>query len=155
MKGSKLFYLMVLILPWLTIPLLGKKSFKQYAPAAAFICAFTKAIDIFGEKKKWWKFYRGIPPFDSMNFFNLGPYFVTSLWMLKMYFGKFPIYLFSNLLLHIGFIFFGGLRLVKHFKIFSLVKLSKTQYLAIDVFRAFLLYGFQIFYDISRKNQSV
>lgn len=155
MKGSKLFYLMVLILPWLTIPLLGNRTFKRYAPAAAFICAFTKVIDIYGEKKKWWKFYRGIPPFDSMNFFNLGPYFVTSLWILKMTYGKFTIYLFSNIILHICFIFLGGLKLVKHFKFFTLVRLTKIQYFFIDVIRAFLLYGFQILYDFYKKNKPV
>lgn len=155
MKGSKLFYLLVLILPWLTIPLLGNRAFKRFAPAAAFICAFTKAIDIYGEKKKWWKFYRGIPPFNSMNFFNLGPYFVTSLWILKMTYGKFPIYILTNIILHIGFIFLGGVKLVRFFKIFTLVKLTKVQYFAIDVSRALLLYGFQMFYDFSNKNKAM
>jgi hypothetical protein len=80
MKNSKLFLLAILFLPWLTIPLLGRNAFKKYLPAAIFICTFTKAIDIFGEKKKWWRFYKGIPPLNSMNFFNFGFYFVSSLW---------------------------------------------------------------------------
>ncbi|MCM3692187.1 hypothetical protein [Neobacillus niacini] len=149
MKNSKLFYTALLILPWLTVPLLGRNSFKKYLPAAIFICTFTKAIDIFGENKKWWRFYKGIPPFDSMNFFNFGPYFVTSLWMLKMTYGKFPLYLISNMILHICFIYLGGINLVKRYKIFSLVKLTKFQYFAIDLLRGLLLYSFQNINDFS------
>ncbi|QQK75257.1 hypothetical protein HUG15_06415 [Salicibibacter cibarius] len=143
-KHSKKYVLLiVLILPWLTVPLLGSKAFKRFLPAAIFICTFTKAIDIFGQNKKWWTFYKGIHSFDSMNFFNFGPYLVTSLWVLKMTYGNLPLYFISNTILHICFIYFGGLRIVKHFKIFSLVKLTRFQYLLIDVLRGLLLYGFQ------------
>jgi hypothetical protein len=151
MKNSKVFLLSLLILPWLTIPLLGKNTCKKFLPAAIFICTFTKAIDLFGEKKEWWKFYKGIGPFDSMNFFNLGPYFVTSLWMLKWTYGKFTLYLMINSALHILFIFFGGLKFVKYFKIFSMRKLSKPHYLLIDLLRAILLYGFQYIVDLRTK----
>lgn len=152
MKKRKLFLLGVLIIPWLTIPLLGRKSFKKYYSSALSICLFTKVIDIFGEKKKWWRFYKGIPPLDSMNFFNFGPYFITSLWMLKMTYGKFRSYLISNLILHISFIYLGGLKLVKRYKIFSLEKLTKFQYLTIDFLRALLLYSFQYINDLRHKN---
>ncbi|WP_147533326.1 hypothetical protein [Bacillus marasmi] len=151
MKNSKSFYLAILFLPWLTLPFLGRNAFKKFLPAAIFISIFTKAIDIFGEKKRWWRFYKGIPPFDSMNFFNLGPYFVTSLWILKMTYGKFPVYLISNIVLHICFIYLGGLNFVKRFKIFTLVKLTKFKYLLIDFFRALLLYNFQYINELRKK----
>ncbi|WP_075981810.1 hypothetical protein [Bacillus massilinigeriensis] len=154
MKNPKFFYIALLILPWLTVPLLGRNSFKKYLPAAIFISTFTKAIDLFGERKKWWRFYKGIPPLDSMNFFNFGPYFVTSLWMLKMTYGKFPLYLISNLILHICFIYFGGLKFVHRYKIFTLDKLTKSQYLAIDFLRALLLYSFQYVTNISKNTKS-
>jgi hypothetical protein len=107
MKNQKLFLLAILIVPWLTVPFLGRSAFKKYLPAAIFISTFTKAIDLFGEQKKWWRFYKGIPPLDSMNFFNFGSYFVSSLWILKLTYGKFPIYLISNTILHICFIYLG------------------------------------------------
>jgi hypothetical protein len=152
LKNQKLFYIALLILPWLTVPFLGRSSFKKFLPAAIFISTFTKAIDLFGEKKNWWRFYKGIPPLDSMNFFNFGPYLVTSLWALKMTYGKFPLYLISNLILHICFIFLGGVKLVSHFKIFTLEKLTKFQYLAIDFLRALLLYAFQFISEKSAKS---
>jgi hypothetical protein len=155
MKNTKLFYLALLILPWLTVPFLGRNSFKKYLPAAIFMSTFIKVIDLFGEKKKWWRFYKGIPPLNSMNFFNFGPYLVTSLWMLKMTFGKFPFYLISNTILHICFTYLGGLKFVKRYKIFSLEKISKFQYLAINFLRALLLYSFQYINNFSHTTKKL
>ncbi|MEH7116882.1 hypothetical protein V7128_05570 [Neobacillus vireti] len=142
MKNQKLLLLSLLVLPWLTVPLLGRKSFKRFLPTAIFMCTFTKALDFYGEKKNWWKFYGGIGPLNSMNFMNFGPYLVTSLWVLKMTFGKFPLYMITNTLLHMSFIF-GGLKYVKDFKIFSLENLTKFQYMSINLIRALSLYTFQ------------
>lgn len=144
----------MLVLSWLTIPLLGKKALKKYYPSALFICIVTKLLDEFGQRKKWWKFYKGIPPLDSMNFFNFGPYFVSSLWILKMTYGKFIFYLISNVILHIIFIYFGGVKIVSRFKIFSLVHLSKFQYFLIDFLRAILLYGFQNIVEYFKGNKN-
>ncbi|WP_413306006.1 hypothetical protein AA0X95_04880 [Bacillus sp. 1P10SD] len=142
MKNQKLLLLSLLVLPWLTVPLLGSKAFKRFLPTAIFMCTFTKALDFYGEKKNWWKFYNGIGPFESMNFMNFGPYLVTSLWILKVTFGKFPLYIISNTLLHMSFIF-GGLKVVEDNKIFSLENLTKVKYLAINFLRALVLYAFQ------------
>jgi len=153
MKHSKIFYIALLVLPWLTVPFLGRDSLKKYLPAAIFMSTFTKALDLFGEKKKWWRFYKGVLSLDSMNFFNFGPYLLTSLWMLKMTYGKFPLYIISNLILHICFIFLGGIKLVDRYRIFTLDKLTKFQYLAIDVLRALLLYGFQFLNHLGQNSK--
>ncbi|NHC42870.1 hypothetical protein G6549_23510 [Bacillus sp. MM2020_1] len=142
MKNQKLFLISLLVLPWLTVPFLGRKACKRFLPTAIFMCTFTKALDFYGEKKTWWKFYKGVGPFDSMNFMNFGPYLVTSLWILKMTFGRFPLYIISNTVLHMSFIF-GGLKFINNYKIFSLEDLSKLKYLAINFLRAMVLYGFQ------------
>ncbi|MFB6465503.1 hypothetical protein ACE38V_01665 [Cytobacillus sp. Hz8] len=142
MKKSKLLLVAMLILPWLTVPLLGKNTLKKYWPASIFISVFTKYLDVFGERNRWWKFYKGIWPFNSMDFLNLGPYLVSSLWMLKATYGKFFLYLVANTLLHILFIFIG-LNYLKQIKILSLVNLTKIRYLFIHISRAILLYGFE------------
>ncbi len=153
MKNRKLFLLALLILPWLTIPFMGKNMLKKYLPATIFIKTVTIALDIYGEKKKWWRFYRGIPPFNSMNFFDFGPYFVASLWILKLTYGKFRFFLITNFILHILFIS-KGIKYAKKYKIFSLINLSRLQYLVIDFLRAILLYAFQYMVDLSHTNKS-
>jgi hypothetical protein len=143
MKNSKLFYISLLILPWLTVPFLGKSSFKKFLPAALFMVTFTKALDLLGEKKKWWRFYKGLPALDSITIFNFGPYFVTCLWILKAFYGKFRLYLIFSFILHICFTYLGGVKFFHHFKIGSLIKLKKIQLLAIYSLRSLLLYAFQ------------
>ncbi|MCQ6281707.1 hypothetical protein [Bacillus sp. EB600] len=152
MKKSKLL-LVLLILPWLTVPFLGVNAFKKYLPSALFICTFTKALDMFGEKKKWWRIYKGIGPLDSMNFFNWGPYFVSALWMLKMSYGKFPLYLLINAINHIIFTFFG-LKQLKRYKI-ALVNIKKFPYLMLLTLRELVLYGFQLISDLKKSNYKV
>lgn len=142
MKNSKIFLLLMLVLPWLTLPLMGINKVKKYLPAAIFICTFSKAISIFGESKKWWKCDKGIFDLKNIDFFILGPYFATGIWMLKRTYGDFPLYLISNTLLHISFIYLGGVKLAEHFKIFSLKKLSKFQYLLINIVRGISFYAF-------------
>lgn len=99
-------------------------------------------------------FIKGFPPLNSMNFFNFGPYLVTSLWMLKMTFSKFPLYLISNTILHILFTFLG-LKYLKSYKIASLVKLTRIQYIAINFLRALFLYGFQYINDFSHSKKAL
>jgi hypothetical protein len=132
---------------------MGKNTLKKYLPATIFIKVVTIALDIYGEKKKWWKFHRGIPPFNSMNFFDFGPYFVTTLWILKLTYGKLRLFLITNFFLHILFIS-KGIKYAKKYKIFSFINLSKFQYLVIDFLRAILLYTFQYIVDLSLINKS-
>ncbi|MBM7680760.1 hypothetical protein JOD43_000924 [Pullulanibacillus pueri] len=148
MKSSKkLLLLAMLIVPWLTLPLLGRKNIKKYFLSALLMCIFTKGIDVFGRKKNWWEFYKGIRPLNSMDMLNLGPYFIMSFWMLRLTYGRFLLYLLSNSLLHYWFIFKGGLKFTSQHKILSLVKLTKFQYLIVDFCRALLLYAFQFSKD--------
>jgi hypothetical protein len=153
MKNPKVFMIALLVVPWLTLPLLGRKAFKRFLPTAIFMCTFTKALDFYGEKKNWWKFYNGIGPFDSMNFMNFGAYLVTSLWVLKLTFGKLPLFIISNTLLHVTFIF-GGLKFVDGFKIFSLEQLTKFQYLVLSFFRCLILYAFQYITELNPLKKS-
>ncbi|GGE45372.1 hypothetical protein GCM10011391_25270 [Pullulanibacillus camelliae] len=60
----------------------------------------------------------------------------------------------SNTTLHILFTYFG-LKYVKRFKIFSLVELTKFQYLIIDIIRAVLLYSFQRITDLSHGKELI
>lgn len=154
MKDSKMFLLAMLIIPWLTVPFLGKNEIRKYLPAAIFMSIFTKALDLYGEKKKWWQFYKGKFDIHNMNFFNFGPYLVTSLWMLKLTYRKFPLFLVANSLLQFLFIAFG-LKYIRKHKIFSLTKLTKTQYLFIDLIRTIVLYSFQYISDLKLLNKSM
>lgn len=146
MKNSKLLLIAIAVIPWLTIPLLGRRSFRTFFPASLFMYNFLKVVSVIGKRKKWWGLYEGIPPLNSMDFFMFGPYFITSLWMLKWSYGKFSRFLIYNALLHIVYIFLG-LKYMKRYRILN-VKLSKIQYLGYHFSRTLLLYAFEF---IKRK----
>lgn len=149
MRNAKLL-LAILIVPWLTIPFVGRDSLRRFMPAAIFIAIVTKIMDSFGEKRKWWRFYHGISLFNSMDFMNLGPYMVSSIWLLKVTYGKFLSYFVSNKIMHFLFIIFG-LRYIGAHKIFTLKKMNKFQYWTTHMVRAFALYAFQFFKEYLQK----
>lgn len=151
-KKSKIL-LFLFILPWLTVPFIGVKDLKKYLPSALFNCTFTKALDMFGENKKWWHFYRGIGPLDSMNFLNFGPYFVISLWMLKISFGKFPLYFMINVASHILYTFIG-LKYLKRYKIVTLENMKKFPYIMLLTLRGLILYSFQLITDLNKQQKN-
>nr|WP_295972539.1 hypothetical protein [uncultured Bacillus sp.] len=149
MNRSKMLWSLLLV-PWLTLPFIGRYALKRFMSAAIFIIIFTKLLDSYGEKRKWWKFYKGYSLLNSMDFLLLGPYFVISIWMLKLTYGKFLTFFISNKLLHMIFIFFG-LQYLDGFRIFSLKKLSKFQYWSTHIIRALVLYAFQFIKEKLQK----
>jgi hypothetical protein len=140
------FFLALLLVPWLTVPFLGKQNFKKYLPAALFSCFFTKVLDMTGQRRKWWRYYKGIGPIDSMNFFNFGPYLVISMWFLRMTYGKFPLYLILNTISHVVYIFIAE-KPLKRYKIGRLVKMKLPTYFGLLSLRGLVLYGFQMLID--------
>lgn len=38
---DKLIYIIIMIIPWLTVLILGKKDFKRFTPGALYICIFV------------------------------------------------------------------------------------------------------------------
>lgn len=66
--------------------------------------------------------------------------------MLKISYGKVPLYLIINIINHIIFTFLG-LKYLKLYKIASLVKIKGFPYLVLLTFRGLVLYGFQFVMD--------
>ncbi|MCM3239032.1 hypothetical protein M3589_15010 [Heyndrickxia oleronia] len=131
----KIILICLLVIPWLTIPFLGKNTIKKFSPAATFIIILTKVLDIIGKHKKWWYL-------RNENFIILGPFLITTFWIMKFTFGKFIYFLLINGGIHLLFVFQGE-RFLSKYKIFSLEKLNRLQYFLVLQIRALILYGFQ------------
>lgn len=61
-RYEKLVYTVMMIIPWLSIPFLGKRIFKRFTPGALFICMFVLVEDMFAHKKLWWLFHKKLFP---------------------------------------------------------------------------------------------
>ncbi|MDF2791223.1 MAG: hypothetical protein K0S80_4325 [Neobacillus sp.] len=143
MKYSKSLLLLIMILPWLTIPLLGKHTFKRYLPAGLFISLMVRIVNIIAKKRKWWWWYETLhPKLSGVIPFMLGPFFVGSLWILKWTYGKFFKYMTLNLIFDSTFTYIVVNYLTK-FGIASLVRMKKVQLMYVFTVLASLLYFFQ------------
>ncbi|OOP67671.1 hypothetical protein BWZ43_14630, partial [Heyndrickxia oleronia] len=89
-KYSKLLLLLMMILPWFTVPLMGKDAFKRFLPAGLFISLIVRIVNFIAKKRKWWWWYQTLHPKISGVFpFIWGPFLIGSMWILKLTYGKF------------------------------------------------------------------
>lgn len=143
MKHSRMLLIVMLILPWLTLPLLGRNAVKKFLPASLFISLLVRSESIIAKKRKWWWFYETIHSKLSGIFpFIWGPYFVGAMWILKLTYGKPFIYMITNLIIDTLFVY-PFVTFLKKSGIGSLVRLKKYQLLLSFFFKSWLLYGFQ------------
>lgn len=147
MKNLNRFILAMTVLPFLTIPLLGMKTFKRFLPGSLFMSLYLIGEGRFAEKRKWWWFPFKVKPnvLGEMPLI-IGPFFVGSLWILKYTFGKFNLYLLVNVIVDSIFTYFG-LDWLKKVGYVSLVRLSKVQLSIVFLIKTFILYGFQMVYE--------
>ncbi|WP_108670339.1 hypothetical protein [Peribacillus acanthi] len=147
MKKPYKYIILMLILPWLTVPLLGTRTVQRFLPGALFMALYVTAEGYLAEKKKWWWFpFRIKPNVLGELPLILGPFFVGSLWILKYTYGKFNLYVLVNLVVDSLFTYFT-LDWFKKIGYASLVKLTKFQLSLLFLVKSFLMYGFQVLYE--------
>ncbi|WP_186580046.1 hypothetical protein [Aquibacillus kalidii] len=155
MKRNKLILLGMLVLPWLSFPLLGKKTVKRFICSSIFISLIVKAESILARKRKWWWFFEKITPnFSGELPLIWGPFFIGSMWIMKFTYGKYLLYMLINFLID-AFFSFVLIDYLKKLGIGALVRLKKYQLLLIFLFKANLLYIFQILYEKTWMGNSI
>jgi hypothetical protein len=147
MKKINGFVILMPLLPWLTAPFLGVKAIKRFLPSSIFMSLYLVAEGRFAEKKKWWWFPFNVKPNVIGEIpLIIGPFLVGSLWILKYTYGKFNLYLLTNLIVDSLFTYFG-LEWFKKIGYVSLVRLTKFQLSIVFLIKTFILYGFQVIYE--------
>lgn len=142
-KYSKSLLLLVMILPWFTVPILGKDTFKRFLPAGLFISLVVRIVNFIAKKRRWWWWYETLSPkMSGVIPFMWGPFLVGSMWILKWTYGKFFRYMLLNLVVD-GMFTYGLVYYLHKFGIASLVRMKKIQLMYVFIFEALLLYGFQ------------
>lgn len=143
MNNKKLFLLAMMIVPWLSVPFLGKRELRRFLPGALFICVWVTVESILAKKWMWWRFYEKLTPKVMGEIpFIVGPFFIGSLWILKFTFGKFFRYLIVNIVTDVLFAY-PGVYFLKRFGIVSLVRLKHYQMVLLFITKSVLMYGIQ------------
>lgn len=143
-RYEKFVFIIMIVVPWLTAPLLGKKTFKRFSPGALFICIFVFIESLYAHKKLWWLFHQRLfPKVIGELPLIMGPFFIGTLWILKFTFGNFKQYLITNFCIDTFFVYIH-VPILKKLGYASLIRLSKFNFLLIFLFKAVLLYLLQI-----------
>lgn len=146
MKKNTWILVLMVILPWMSIPFIGKKAIKKYVLASITMSVYLVLEGRFAEKKKWWWFPYNIKHNVLAELpLIIGPFFIGSIWILKYTFGKFNLYLLVNLLIDSLFTYFV-MDWFKKVGYVTYVKLTKFQLSIVFLIKTFLLYGAQIIF---------
>ncbi|WHY69491.1 hypothetical protein [Neobacillus sp. SuZ13] len=97
MVNKKTFALAMLIIPWITVPFMEKKSFFRFLPVASFVNLIISVLSVIANKKKWWETKNPLSPGFVDFTYILGPFFITTLWVFKLTYGNFLKYLITNI----------------------------------------------------------
>ncbi len=152
-KNHRLFNMAIILISWLTVPLLGLHNIKKFLPsslAAVILCSLDALI---GKRRRWWRFYNKPHSFLKNEMpFLIGPMLVLSLWLLKWSYGNFKKFLMLNAFGDIIFVYPFS-RLFKKVRLYRLEKFNEFQFFLYFFYKAFFLYGCQYLFE-KYKNPS-
>ncbi|KKI92858.1 hypothetical protein WQ54_06635 [Bacillus sp. SA1-12] len=152
-KSKVAFSLATIIIPWLTVPFMGKRNIIRFLPVASFVNLFLSVFSLICYRKKWWKTNNPLSPGPVDFTYILGPYFVATLWIFKLTYGNFPKYLITNAVLDLinayPMPYIGN-----RFGIVKFIKMKHTVWYFINVSLAIIIYGFQYVVEQSIRKAS-
>lgn len=151
-KNQRRINVSMVSLSWLSMLFFGKSNIKRFLPASIFITLIESINVQIGKKRKWWVFYNRPNSFISGEFpFNIGPFLIGSMWILRWTYGNFTRFIMLNAMVDGAFVLIMSI-LLKRIKIFTLVRLNEIQFFLYFFLKAFLLYGFQFLFEYGRKS---
>lgn len=143
--------ILMVVLSWLSLPILGIRNIKRFFPATLIIVVIEVIHARIGKKRKWWVFYNKPNSFLFGELpFNSGPFIFISLWTLKIAYGNFKKFILINALVD-AFFAFPYSMLAKKVRYYTLVRFNNLQFFLYFFSKAFLLYWFQYLFE-NRNN---
>jgi hypothetical protein len=146
-RRHKIFNLSIILIPWLSLLFIGKRSIRRYSIAGIFIIIFEIINHLYGHKRHWWKFYEKRKSFirDELPF-DVGLYMPFSMWILKYSYGNFKKFVLLNVLSD-GLFAFLFINILNKFKIVRLNRINNIQFFIYLHYKAYILYGVQYLYE--------
>lgn len=150
-KRHLIFNIIIIIIPWISLIIVGKRNLKRFASAGVFIVIVDIIDHLIAKKRKWWRFYSKSDSFFLNELpFVIGLYFPVSIWMLTLSYENFKKYIKLNAIGD-GLFAFVLLPLLKKWKIVRLYKITNIQFFLFIFIKAFLLYFVQYTIENSSK----
>lgn len=150
-RRHKIFNVMIILIPWLSLVFLGKRNVKRFSLAGLVIVIFEIINHKFGQKRNWWSFYEKRKSFMTNELpFSIGPYMPVSMWLLKISYGNFKKFLMLNVIADSLFAFLI-INLLKKIKIIRLNRLNNLQFFLYIHYKAYILYAVQYWIENRRR----
>jgi hypothetical protein len=146
-KVQRIINVAMVLIAWSTVPLIGLQNLKRFLPVSILIGIVEVINAEIGKKGRWWIFYNKPNSYLFNEFpFNIGVFFVFSLWLMKWSYGKFTKFILLNA---IGNAFFAYpfAKFARKIKYFSLVRLNHLQFFFYFFSKVILFYGFQYMFE--------
>jgi len=153
MKKKEVFSLCMIIIPWISVLFMDKKSLIRYLPVACFVNLFISVLSVISNKQKWWINKNPFSPGNVDFSYILGPYFVATLWIFKKTYGNFPKYFIVNVILNI-FNAFPMASAWEKVGAFKFKKINHTMWYFICISLAIIIYGFQYIVEKTIVNEN-
>ncbi len=132
------------IVPWLTLFFMKRADIRRYIPAALFTIVTSTIIYDIGIKFEWWVIH-GVPyPFYLLQPFLFGLLPVMSMWLLHFTYGRFGMYMVTNLVFDIAFAYFFLGYFTSVNGILSFAGMNRFQNLLLTLGHAVILYVYQM-----------
>jgi len=140
------------VIPWLTVFFIPKNVFKKYTPVSTFACLLVVINSMLSVPFKWWTVKGGLlnKVFNDISFI-LGPFFIGTIWIFRLTFGKFWLYLLTNTLMDL-FLAFPINWLMQKLKVYKLVNYKPKHIFYISIFFALVIYPYQKFISQSKSS---
>lgn len=133
------------VLAWLSTLFLKRSDLKRYMPVALFCSLAFAFIFETGISLHWWAVKEPSFPLINIPIFIYGPYLIGPIWIFKFTYGRFWLFLVTNIVLDYVLIFF----LIDWFiqRGVWAAYISYFQVLLITTALAILLYGYQMWQE--------
>lgn len=153
-KIQRFFNVAMVLLSWLTLPLLGSRSLKRFLPASVLIFIVEMLHARHGKKRRWWVFYHKPKSFLFGELaFEIGPFLAISMWFLKWTYGNFKWFILLNAITNAIFAY-PFTYLARKFRYYTLVRFNSFQFFLYFFSKAFLLYGFQYIFENQKVKEN-
>jgi hypothetical protein len=136
--------IIMFVLSWTSLAFLNKKEIIRFSPStilvSLFICITTLINTIFG----LWEVKGGKKKQLFADFsFIFGPFVCASIWVLKLTFGRLPLYFLLNTIINL-FLAYPFTTFFEKHNLYKLKKMKRHSLFLLCIFYSTMLYGYQV-----------
>lgn len=137
----------ILLLPWLTLFFMNKEARKRFMPVALLSALTSVLVVETGENLGWFAYGESAYPLRTAYYIIFGLNIVTTMWLFYFLYGRFWIYLVTDIVLNFGFIYLFHVYFLGGRGLFQEVGITPFTNALIPTFDGILLYGYQLWQE--------